>query len=119
VHSRKKLLKTFKAFFPFDLYQRVFVPCRDTGRVAGTTSDFENVMLGSKIEPRDESIVFLYRGPTVLANVATESFLTDPLKNLFGEMAVRAVKEINAFRHGEGISECGLITQLLVTTHGR
>ena len=26
VHSRKKLLKTCKAFFSFDLYQRVFVP---------------------------------------------------------------------------------------------
>jgi hypothetical protein len=71
---------------------------------AGTTSDFENVMLRSKIEPRDESIVFLHRSPTVLANVLTESFLTDRLKNLFGEMAVRAVKEINAFRHGDRLS---------------
>ena len=61
-------------------------------------------MLRSKIKPRNELIVFLYRGPTVLANVMTESFLTDRLKNLFGEMAVRAVKEINAFRHGEGLS---------------
>jgi hypothetical protein len=76
-------------------------------------------MLGSKIEPRDELIVFLYRSPTVLANVLTESLLTDRFEDLFGEMAVRAVKEINAFRHGEDLSECGLITQLLVTTHGR
>src|SRR5580765_2457637 len=44
---------------------------------AGATGDFENVMLGSKIEPRDELIVFLYRSPTVLANVLTESLLTD------------------------------------------
>ena len=72
-------------------------------------------MLRSKIKPRNESIVFLYCGPTVLANVLTESLLTDRLKDLFGEMAVRAVKEINAFRHGEGLSgriECGLITQI-------
>ena len=26
MHRRKKLLKTFKAFFSFDRYQRVFVP---------------------------------------------------------------------------------------------
>ena len=71
---------------------------------AGAAGDFENVMLRSKIKPRNELIVFFYRGPTVLANVMTESFLTDRLKNLFGEMAVRAVKEINAFRHGEGLS---------------
>jgi hypothetical protein len=73
-------------------------------RSAGATGDFENVMLGSKIKPRNEPIVFLYRSPTVLANVLTESFLTDRLKDLFGEMTVRAVKEINAFRHGEGLS---------------
>jgi hypothetical protein len=61
-------------------------------------------MLGSKIKPRNEPIVFLYSSPTVLANVLTKSLLTDRLKDLFGEMAVRAVKEINAFRHGEGLS---------------
>ena len=73
-------------------------------RSAGATGDFENVMLRSKIKPRNESIVFLYGSPTVLANVLTESLLTDRLKDLFGEMAVRAVKEINAFCHGEGLS---------------
>ena len=26
MYSRKKLLKTCKAFFSFDLYQRIFVP---------------------------------------------------------------------------------------------
>jgi hypothetical protein len=61
-------------------------------------------MLRSKIKPRNEPIIFLDCGPTVLANVLTESLLTDRLKDLFGEMAVRAVKEINAFRHGEGLS---------------
>ena len=71
---------------------------------AGATGDFENVMLRSKIKPRNEPIVFLDCGPTVLANVLTESLLTDRLKDLFGEMAVRAVKEINAFCHGEGLS---------------
>jgi hypothetical protein len=71
---------------------------------AGATSHFKNVMLRSKIKPRNEPIVFLDCGPTVLANVLTESFLTNRLKDLFGEMAVRAVKEINAFRHGEGLS---------------
>jgi hypothetical protein len=71
---------------------------------AGATSYFENVMLRSKIKPRKELIVFLDRGPTILANVLTESLLTDRLKDLFGEMAVRAVKEINAFCHGEGLS---------------
>ena len=71
---------------------------------AGATSDFENVMLRSKIKPRNEPIVFLDCGPTVLANVLTESLLTDRLKDLFGEMAVRAIKEINAFCHGEGLS---------------
>jgi len=71
---------------------------------AGSTSDFENMMLRSKIKPRKEPIVFLDCGPTVLANVLTESLLTDRLKDLFGEMAVRAIKEINAFCHGEGLS---------------
>ena len=61
-------------------------------------------MLRSKIKPRKEPIVFLDRGPTVLANVLTECLLTDRFKDLFGEMAIRAVKEINAFRHGEGLS---------------
>jgi hypothetical protein len=73
-------------------------------RSAGATGDFKNVMVGSKIKPRNEPIVFLYRRPTVLANVLTESLLTDRLKDLFGEMTVRAVKEINAFRHGEDLS---------------
>ena len=70
----------------------------------GATSDFENMMLGSKIKPGKEPVVFLDRGPTVLANVLTESLPTDRLKDLFGEMAVRAIKEINAFCHGEGLS---------------
>jgi hypothetical protein len=70
----------------------------------GATGDFENVMLGSKIKPRKEPIVFLDCGPTVLANVLTESLLTDRLKHLFSEMAVRAIKEINAFCHGEVLS---------------
>ena len=71
---------------------------------AGATSYFESVMLRSKIKPRKEPIVFLGCGPTVLANVLTESLLTDRLKDLFGEMAVRAVKEINAFCHSERLS---------------
>jgi len=71
---------------------------------AGATSDFENIMLRSKIKPRKEPIVFFDCGPTVLANVLTESLLTDRLKDLFGEMAVRAIKEINAFCHGENLS---------------
>src|SRR5438093_12371270 len=33
---------------------------------AGSTSDFENIMLRSKIKPRKEPIVFLDCGPTVL-----------------------------------------------------
>jgi len=57
-------------------------------------------MLRSDIKPRNEPIVFLDRGPTVLANVLTKSFLTNRLKDLFGEMAVR-VEEINPFRHGQ------------------
>jgi hypothetical protein len=81
---------------------------------AGATCDFENVMLRSKIKPRNEPIVFVDCGPTVLANVLTEGFLTDRLKDLFGEMAVRAVKKINAFCHGEAFRslECGLITEV-------
>jgi hypothetical protein len=39
-----------------------------------------------------------------LSNVLTESLPTDRLKDLFGEMAIRAVKEINAFCHGESLS---------------
>jgi hypothetical protein len=70
----------------------------------GATSDFENMMLRSKVEPRNEPIVFLYRSPTVLANVLTKSLLTDRFEDLFGKMAVRAVKQINAFRHDEGLS---------------
>jgi len=68
---------------------------------AGAAGHFENVMFRSKIKPRNEPVVFLDCGPTVLANVLTESFLTNRLKDLFGEMAVRAVKEINAFGDGE------------------
>jgi hypothetical protein len=71
---------------------------------AGATGDFENVMLRSKIKPRKEPIVFIDCGPTVLTNVLTESLLTNRFEDLFGEMTVRAVKEINAFRHGEGLS---------------
>jgi hypothetical protein len=71
---------------------------------AGSTSYFENVMLRSKIKPRKEPIVFLDCGPTVLANVLTECLLTDRLEDVFGEMAVRAIKEINAFWHGEDLS---------------
>jgi len=70
-------------------------------RSAGSTSDFENMMLRSKLKPRKDPIVFLDCGPTVLANVLTECLLTDRLKDLFGEMAVRAIKEINVFCHGE------------------
>jgi hypothetical protein len=73
-------------------------------RSAGATGDFENVMLRSKIKPRKEPIVFIDCGPTVLTNVLTESLLTNRFEDLFGEMTVRAVKEINAFRHGEGLS---------------
>jgi hypothetical protein len=73
-------------------------------RSAGSTSDFESVMLRSKIKPRKEPIIFLDCSPTVLANVLTESLLTDRLKDLFGEMAVSAIKEINSFCHGEGLS---------------
>jgi hypothetical protein len=61
-------------------------------------------MLRSKIKPRKEPIVFIDCGPTVLTNVLTESLLTNRFEDLFGEMTVRAVKEINAFRHGEGLS---------------
>jgi hypothetical protein len=71
---------------------------------AGATGDFENVMLRSKIKPRKEAIVFLDCSPTVLTNVVTESLLTDRLEDLFGEMAVRAIKEIDAFCHGEDLS---------------
>jgi len=73
-------------------------------RSAGATGDLENVMLRAKIKPGKELIVLLDRGPTVLANVLTESLLTDCLKDLFREMAVGAVKEIKAFCHGEGLS---------------
>ena len=62
------------------------------------------MMLRSKIKPRKEPIVFLNGGPTVLANVLTECLLTDRLKNAFGEMAVRAIKEINAYCHVECLS---------------
>ena len=61
-------------------------------------------MLRAKIKPRNETVVFVDCGPTVLANVLTESFLTNRLKDLLGEMAVGAVKEINAVCHGEGLS---------------
>ena len=71
---------------------------------AGATGDFENVVLRSKIKPRDEAIVFLDCRPTVLANVLIESLLTDCFEDLFGEMAVRVVKQINAFCHGERLS---------------
>jgi len=70
---------------------------------AGATSYFENMMLRSKVKPGKELIVFLDRSPTVLANVLAECLLTDRLKDLFGEMAVRAIEEINAFCHGENL----------------
>src|SRR6478609_8043667 len=59
-------------------------------RSAGATGDLENVMLRAKIKPRNETVVFVDCGPTVLANVLTESFLTNRLKDLLGEMAVGA-----------------------------
>ena len=73
-------------------------------RSAGATGDLENVMVRAKIKPRNEPVVLLKCGPTVLANILTKSFFTNRFKDLFGEMAVRAVKEINAFCHGEGLS---------------
>jgi hypothetical protein len=74
---------------------------------AGSTGDFESLMLRSKIKPRKEPIVFFDCGPTVLTNVRPKSHL-DRLKDLFGEMALGAI-EINAFCHGEGLSvdRCG------------
>jgi hypothetical protein len=65
-------------------------------------------MLRSKIKPRKKPIVFVDCGPTVLANVLTESLIANRLKDLFGEMAVRAVEKINAFRHGHGLSVSGM-----------
>jgi hypothetical protein len=61
-------------------------------------------MFRPKIKPRNEPIVFLDCGPTVLTNVLTKSFRTNRLEDIFGEMAVRAIKEINAFCHGEDLS---------------
>src|SRR5262245_13833890 len=69
-------------------------------RSAGATGDFENMMLRSEVKPRNKPIVFVGCGPTVLANVLAESFFSYCLKDLLGKMAVRAVEEINAFRHG-------------------
>jgi hypothetical protein len=71
-------------------------------RSAGATSDFENVMLGSKIKPRDESIVFLDCGPTVLTNVLAEVY-TDRLEDLLVKW-LACYQKINAFCHGEGLS---------------
>jgi hypothetical protein len=77
-------------------------------------------MLRLKIKPRNEPIVFLDCGPTVLTNVLTESLPTDRLEHLFGEMAIRAVKEIDAFRHGDGLSiKCGLIAEVARTPRGK
>src|SRR5262249_47198099 len=77
--------------------------CHISGGSTRPPGDLENVMVRSKIKPRNESIVFLHRGPTVLANVLTKSFLTNCLKDIFREMAVRAVEEINAFRHDQNL----------------
>jgi hypothetical protein len=71
------------------------------GGSAGATGDFQNVMLRLKIQPRYEAIVFVGCGPTVLADVLTERLLANCLKDLLSEMAVRAVEEINAFRHSD------------------
>jgi hypothetical protein len=59
-------------------------------------------MLRSQIKPRKEAVVFLDRIPTVLTNIPTERFFADRLQDLFGEMAVRAIEEINPFCHREG-----------------
>jgi hypothetical protein len=61
-------------------------------------------MLRSKIKPRNKPVVFVDCGPTILANILTKSFLTNRFKDLFGEMTVRAVKEIYALCHGESLS---------------
>ena len=53
---------------------------------AGTASDFKNVMLGQKIKPRKETIIFFNRIPTILANVLTECFFADRFQNLPGEV---------------------------------
>jgi hypothetical protein len=70
----------------------------------GTASDFKNVMLGQKIKPRKETIIFLNRIPTILANVLAEYFFADRFQNLPGEVAVGAVEQINALRHLLGLS---------------
>jgi hypothetical protein len=71
------------------------------GRAAGATSYFEDVMLRLKTEPGEKAIIFLDRRPTVLTNVLTERFLADGLENLIREMAVGAIKEINASCHNQ------------------
>ncbi len=73
-----------------------------TCRSAGAASHFKSVMLRSQIKPRKEAIVFVDRIPTVLTNVLTKCFLADRLQDLFREMAVRAIEEINALCHCEG-----------------
>ena len=46
-------------------------------------------------------------------HVFPESFFTNCLKALFGEMTVRAVEEINAFRHGKDVStRSGLVIEV-------
>jgi len=88
-------------------------------RSAGATSDFENMMLRSKIKPRKEPIVFLNGGPTVLANVLTECLLTDRLKNAFVKwlyvLSKRSMRTatLSAFRS----IECGLMTEVARRPH--
>jgi hypothetical protein len=91
-----------------------------SGGSAGATGDFQNVMLRLKIQPRYEVIVFIGCGPTVLADVLTERLPANCLKDLLSEMAVRAVEEINAFRHSDKPfeTECGVIGELARTSGG-
>ena len=133
MHGRKKLLKTRKAFFSLDLYQRVFVPLprfmpapRNQGSIALTSSCFSkrnpDASISCSLTPggtnRKRPIELhranssLVTGPVI--TTGSESLLTNCVKDLFGEMAVGAVKEINAFCHVEDLSsiESGLITQV-------
>jgi len=75
---------------------------RGTARPAG---DFERVTGGGQLERGDERVVLVDRRPTVLTDVDAEGLLADRIEDLGREVALRAVEEVDSFRHRRSAEE--------------
>jgi hypothetical protein len=57
------------------------------------------VIVSGEAEPGEKTVVFINRHPAVLTDIHAKGFLADDVEDVLGEVAVRAVEQIDAFRH--------------------